>query len=228
MAAVKENTTIKEYQNFVKEVYGLSNDRYFSLWDMMSNVQRFMMRGLKGIRKNDKEKIKKNLLITSSWFMSMMSQLHIDIEDQVWKRFPYLCSYCGSCPCSCAERKIITRQNILIDEERRPKTMKEFQNMFNKIYPAEKRTTEQAGVHLAEEAGELSEALLTYRGRHEDKDFKNLELEAADFFSCVMSTFNSLNVNVSEELSKTFSNNCHVCKKAPCTCTFEEITNFES
>jgi len=88
MASVKQNTTIREYQNFVKEVYGLSNDRYFNLWDMVINVERFMMRGLKGIRKGDKEKTKINLLIAFSWFMSMMNRLHIDIENQIWKRFP--------------------------------------------------------------------------------------------------------------------------------------------
>ena len=100
MASVKQYTTIREYQNFVKEVYGLPNDRYFGVWDMISNVERFTMRGLKGIRKRNKEKTKINLLIAFSWFMSTMNRLHVDIENQVWERFPYLCSYCSSCPCS--------------------------------------------------------------------------------------------------------------------------------
>lgn len=228
MASVKQDTTIREYQGFVKEVYGLPNDRYFSLWDMVSNVERFMMRGLKGIRKNDKEKTKINLLLAFSWFISIMNQLHIDIENQTWRRFPYLCSYCGSCPCSCKEKKIEGRQNVSLDESKRPRTLEEFQDMFNKIYPAERRTIEHAGVHLAEEAGEFSEALLTYRGRHKDEDFKTLELEAADLFSCIMSIFNSLGVSVAKELSLVFSNNCYVCKNAPCTCNFKDITDFKS
>jgi len=228
MASVKQNTTIREYQNFVKEVYGLSNDRYFNLWDMVINVERFMMRGLKGIRKGDKEKTKINLLIAFSWFMSMMNRLHIDIENQIWKRFPYLCSYCGSCPCSCRERNIEERQSVSADENKRPRTLEEFQNMFNRIYPSEKRTIEHAGVHLAEEAGEFSEALLTYRGGHKDEDFERLELEAADFFSCTMGVFNSLGINVAKELSIMFSNNCHVCKNAPCTCNFKDIRTFKS
>jgi len=227
MASVKQNTTIREYQNFVKEVYGLPNDRYFSLWDMVSNVERFMMRGLKGIRKNDKEKTKINLLIAFSWFMSIMNQLHIDIESQIWKRFPYLCSYCGLCSCFCKEKNIKERQSISVDENKRPKTLEGFQNMFNKIYPAEKRTIEHAGVHLAEEAGEFSEALLIYRGGHKDEDFENLELEAADFFSCIMSVFNSLGMSVAKELSTTFSDNCHLCKNVPCTCNFKDITDFK-
>ena len=180
MASVQANTTINEYQNFVKEVYGLPNDRYFSVWDMITNVERFAMRGLKGIRKGDKEKTKINLLISLSWFTSMMNQLHINIENEVWERFPYLCSYCGSCPCVCKEEKVQERQKVPIDETKRPKTFEDFQNMFNKIYPAEKRTLEHAGIHLAEELGEFSEVMLNYRGSHKDEDFKKMLLEGRE------------------------------------------------
>ncbi len=228
MASVKQNTTIREYQNFVKEVYGLSNDRYFSLWDMITNMERFMMRGLKGIRKEDDEKAKINLLIAFSWFISITNQLHVDLEEEVWNRFPYLCSYCASCPCLCKKNKIERRKEVPVDNIKRPKLLEEFQNMFNQIYPTKQKTLEHAGVHLAEEAGEFSEAILTYRGGHEDEDFKKVELEMADFFSCIMGVFNSLGVNVAKELSITFSDNCHVCKNAPCTCNFRDITSFKS
>ena len=228
MASVKQNTTIREYQNFVKEVYGLSNDRYFGLWDMITNMERFMMRGLKGIRKEDTEKTKINLLIAFSWFISITNQLHINLEEEVWNRFPYLCSYCASCPCLCKEKKIEHRKEVPVDDIKRPKSLEEFQNMFNQIYPTEQRTLEHAGVHLAEEAGEFSEAILTYRGGHKDKDFKKVELEMADFFSCIMGVFNSLGTNIAKELSIMFSDNCHVCKNAPCTCNFKDITDFKS
>jgi hypothetical protein len=79
MPQFKPDSTIKEYQHFVKDVYGLSNDRYFNLQDMLANVERFMTRSLKGIRKGDNEKIKLNLMISLSWFISMMNQLHINI-----------------------------------------------------------------------------------------------------------------------------------------------------
>ena len=228
MASVKPDTTINEYQDFVKEVYGLSNDRYFSTQDMLANVERFMMRSLKGIRKNDKEKTKFNLLISFSWFMSMMNQFHINIEDEAWKRFPYLCSYCASCPCSCKEKKVEERQKVVVDDNKKPKTFEGFQKMFNEIYPSEKRSVEHAGVHLGEELGEFSEAILTYRGAHKDEDFRQVELEAADLFSCFVGVFSSLGISMAKELSIMFSNNCHVCHNAPCTCNFIDITGFKS
>ena len=75
MASIKRDTTITECQNFAREVYGLNNDRYFNIEDMLTQIQRFAMRGLKGIRKNSQEKIKTNLLVSFSWFMSLMNQL---------------------------------------------------------------------------------------------------------------------------------------------------------
>ena len=228
MPSIKRDTTITEYQDFIRQVYGLNNDRYFSTEDMLTQIQRFIMRGLKGVRKNDKEKIKINLLVASSWFMSLLNQLHIEIEGEVWKRFPYLCSYCASCPCACKDKHPEKRQKVAGDENRRPKTLEGFQTMFKEIYPPDKRTLEDAGVHLAEELGEFSEAILAYRGKHNDSGFENIILEAADLFSCYMTLYESAGINAAEELSKTFSDNCHVCKKSPCECSFEDIMGFKS
>ncbi len=168
------------------------------------------------------------MIISMSWFTSLINRLHIDLENEIWKRFPYLCSYCGTCPCSCKENKIESRLNVSAQGSERPETLEQFQNMFCKIYPPESRTLEHAGVHLAEELGEMSESFMTYSGRHKEEDFKNISAECADFFSCMMGVFNSLNVNYAKELSVLFSNNCHVCHKAPCECSFDFVTKFSS
>jgi NTP pyrophosphatase (non-canonical NTP hydrolase) len=228
MFSIRPDTTIKEYQDFVREVYGLPNDRFFSSWDMLTSTERFTMRGLKGIRKGDRDKTRLNLLISLSWLTSMMNQFHIDIENEVWKRFPYLCSYCASCPCVCKKEKVEIRQRVFIDGKKRPKTLEGFQEMFRKIYPPESRTLEHSGIHLAEELGEFGETLLAYRGGHKGADFNKIPPEAADLFSCFMGVFNSLGMNVAKELSIMFSNNCHICHKAPCACSFKYIAEFES
>lgn len=228
MSSVKPDTTIKEYQDFVKQVYGLPNDRHFGVSEMLANIQRFAMWGIKGIRKNDREKTKLNLIISLSWFMSVMNQLHIDLENEVWKRFPYVCSYCVSCPCVCKEKKLEKRPDIKGDENRRPKTLAGFQKMFNEIYPASSRMLEHAGIHMAKEIGEFSEAILAYRGDHREVDFEQVCLEAADVFSCTMDVLNSFDIDLAKELSLLFSENCHVCKKAPCECSFEDIMTFKS
>ena len=93
MASVRPGITIKQYQDFVRDVYGKPNDLHFDLFDMTSNVERFAMRALKGIRKRDRERTRFNLLISLSRFMSTLNRLHINLEDDLFRRFPYLCSY---------------------------------------------------------------------------------------------------------------------------------------
>src|SRR3989338_7473071 len=110
MPSIKPNATIAQVQKFCQDVYALRNDRHFRAWGMVSNVLRFLMRGLKGIRKGDNLKTKKNLLIALSWFLSIMNQMHIPIEEHIWRRFPYLCSYCCRCPCQCKVLKIKKRK----------------------------------------------------------------------------------------------------------------------
>lgn len=228
MASVKNTTTIKEFQNFIKGVYGKSNSRHFNVDDMLTNIQRFLMRGVKGIRKGNQKKTIDNLLISMSWFMSLMNHYQIDIEDSVWRRFPYLCSYCGGLPCCCKKNKVQSRQKIEIDESKKPQNLKDFQKMFATIYPSNTRTLEHAGIHLAEEIGELSEAVLAYKGKHGDLEFSNIVLEASDLYSCFNGVFNSLDVSIADELSNLFIEDCHKCKKAPCVCTYDEVINFKS
>jgi NTP pyrophosphatase (non-canonical NTP hydrolase) len=110
----------------------------------------------------------------------------------------------------------------------RPKTIDGFQSMFGRIYPADTRTLEGAAIHLAEEVGELSEAFHVYIGSHRESNFQNIYDESADFFSCAMGVFNSIDIRYAEELSKLYSDNCHVCKNAPCTCTFDSVNEFKS
>lgn len=59
-------------------------------------------------------------------------------------------------------------------------------------------------------------------------DFNRIPREAADLFSCLMGLFNSSGIDVAEELSIMFSNNCRMCKNAPCTCSFEDVIGFKS
>ena len=195
---------------------------------MVANITRFSMRGLKGIRKNDVEKIKINIVIAFSWFMSLMNQFDVDIEDCAWQRFPYLCSYCGECSCVCKVKKIQKRSKIKVDNKQRPKSITGFQKMFNDIYPAKDRTLEHAGIHLAEEVGELSEAILMFRGQHTPEVFAQFKLEAADFVSCVMGIFNSAKIDYEKVLVKMFSNGCHECHKTPCACEYNHVVNFKS
>ena len=228
MTAILPTTSLHQFQIFIKQVYALPNNRHFETSELLCNVQRFAMRALKGIRKADPQKTKVNLIISFSFFISTLNRLNINLEDEVWKKFPYLCSYCAYCPCVCKENKLKEKQQTIVNPNLRPKSLAEVQKMFNQIYSANSRTLEHAGVHLAEEIGEFSEALLAYRGDRKNEDFREVLSEAADYFSCLVGVFNSLNVDLALELSKIYTNNCHECFKAPCECTFVSIARYHS
>jgi len=228
MSSLNQKSTVPEYQEFVKVVYGLNNDRYFTTPDILTQVQRFCMRGLKGIRKGEKKKTTLNFLIGLCWFMSLMNQFHINLGEATSKRFPNVCSYCGNRPCSCKKEKLQVRKNIIAENTKASRTIAEFQAMFAEIYPPGSRTLEHAGIHLAEEMGELAEAVLAYRGERNEEDFEKISEESADFLSCLFGVCNSWDIDLAKELAVMFSENCHACKKAPCECSFQFITGFES
>lgn len=228
MASFKKTDTIRDFQAFISDVYSLPDDRLYSIWDLLTHQQRFAMRALKGIRKDNIEKLKTNLLISLSWVMATVNRLHIDIEEEVWKRFPYLCSYCGQLPCACKAIKPTSRTRVRIDTTARPHSLAAFQKMFNEIYPENGRTLAEAGVHLAEEMGEVSEAIHNYLGQHQQKQFEEVKIEIADFISCILGVANSAKIDVAKELEKIYTDNCHVCHKAPCICSFSEIAHIKT
>ena len=228
MAALFPDMSMQQFQLFTRHVYEIPNNRHFEIGEMLNNIQRFGMRGLKGIRKGDIEKTKKNLMISFSWFVSVLVRLRIDLEEEVWKRFPYVCSYCGGCPCGCKAIRPDARYPVEMDAKKRPKTFAQFQSMFNRIYPASKRSLDHAGVHFAEEMGEFSEAIWAYRSDRCSRDFEEIGGEVADYFSCLIGVFNSLNLDIAIELAKLYSNNCFECLQAPCMCTYETIKRYKS
>lgn len=220
--------TMNDLQKFVGEVYAVPDDRIYSLWDLLVQEERFAMRALKGIRQGDVNKLQKNLIISLSYLMSIANRLHIDMEEETWRRFPARCSYCGKQPCVCQAIKPSTRLTLTADESVRPKTLAETQSMFEAIYPADKRTLADAGVHLAEEIGEVSEAIHNYLGEHQEQEFDEVKLELADLVSCIFGVANSARIDIAKELSIMYTKNCHVCHHAPCTCTFSDVVRLRT
>lgn len=228
MASFSPYQSLRQFQLTISDIYAVPDDRLFSLDDLLSHQARFTMRALKGIRKNNADKLTSNLLIAFSWSMAVANRVHINIEDVTWHRFPMLCSYCGQKPCICQKEKFKTRQKIIKKTTSRPNRLADFQSMFAGIYPSDQRTLADAGVHLAEEMGEVSEAFHIYLGEHKRKQFIEITNEMADWVSCMFGVANSADINVAKQLSTMFQDNCHICHKTPCSCSFSFVSEFRS
>lgn len=228
MASLAKNASLQDFQTLIRDIYGVPDDRLFSLSDLISNLERFTMRSLKGIRKEDVNKIELNLLVAFSWLMAIANRLHLDMDKIVIERFPYICSYCLKCPCICKKKKFQKRKKAVINNVIPPQTIAELQTMFEKIYPASSRSLSAAGVHLAEEIGELSESCHIYQGEHKQRQFLSICTEAADYVSCLFGVANSANINILNALVEMYKNNCHICHKSPCVCNFSYIAQYSS
>ncbi|HLM84377.1 MAG TPA: hypothetical protein VK254_04200 [Candidatus Bathyarchaeia archaeon] len=220
--------SLSDFQRLIEDIYSLPDDRLFSLWDLVSNQERFTMRALKGIRKGDAKKTKNNLLVAFSWMMAVANRLKVDVENETWDRFPMKCSYCGHSPCGCKKIKSSAKARFKRKIELKPGSLAGFQKMFAAVYPPESRDLFVAGVHLAEEMGELSEAIHRFLGEHKKNIFREIEVEIADYISCIFGVANSADIQVAKELEKMYWQNCHVCHKLPCECNFTSVGKFKS
>lgn len=223
-----QNDTLTQFQELIYKIYGPVDDRLFSLSDLISNTERFTMRALKGLRKRDKSKYKANLMIAFSWVMALANRLHISSEEILYKRFPYVCSYCAEKPCRCRKINPLKRTVGKIDLSLKPQSLKGFQAMIEEIYPPNSRTSYESAVHLAEEMGEVSEAVHTYLGWRTKKQFQKIEEEVADLITCLFSFANSTKIDFARELAQMYGANCHICHKAPCQCNFLYVSTFRS
>ncbi len=224
----KSDQSLQDFQLLIHNVYGVTDDRDYSTWDLCSHVERYSLRAVKGIRKEQIDKIRLNLLVAMSWAMSFGNRFHIEVDEEVWKHFPYLCTYCGDTPCQCKALKSSGRKNVVVNELKRPKTLKECQKMFELIYPSASRNLVDAGIHLAEEVGEIVEAVQIYLGEHKVEDMKQISLELADYFSCIFAVANSAGIDIADELEKMYANGCPICKHLVCECTFSTTTHHLS
>ena len=227
MATFKKSQNFSKLQKVVNDIYSLQNDRFYSLSGLLVQEQRFAMRTLKGIRKGNNETIKTNLLISLSWLCSIANRLHIDMENDLWNRFPLVCPYCGKNTCECKKVKPKSRKKVSANKIYNPKSIQGFQVMFKTIYPPESRTLADAGIHFAEEVGEVSEAIHNYLGQHIESQFDEIRLEIADLLSNVFGIANSANINIAKELSLTFKQGCHICHGTPCVCSYSFIIDFK-
>jgi len=134
----------------------------------------------------------------------------------MWRRFPGVCPYCLFAPCCCKQRPK-KRRLTNGPGEKQPVSLREWQEMFAKVYP---NVVQVSAMHLAEEAGEVNEALLAHSATHNEVWFGKVIEELVDVVTNIFGVANCLGLDLATEMADYFSQGCPKCIRSPCECGY--------
>lgn len=172
-----------------------------------------------------------------SWWMALCGKVGVrSVEDMLWQKFPYVCTYCHLKPHEndpCLERKAegqgpqwSTLSTMgQANAAKRPRSLAQWQAMFAEIYPTGSTEDYPATIgRFTEELGELSEALRVFQIAP-----GYFLSEAADVFAWLMHLQNLIHTKTGVKVSdrgkeivsafvEGYPDECIDCDHPVCTC----------
>ena len=148
-----------------------------------------------------------------SWSFAIANRLHVNLEEKIWERFPGICCHCKLAPCGCKIKSDGAGEALP-----RPQTLRGFQEMFALIYT--NHTLESAALHLAEEIGEVDEAVEFYGGTHSPERLETIAKELVDVLTLMCAVATHMDLDLETEFVELFKNGCQRCRGTPCNCGF--------
>src|SRR5215218_8506992 len=105
------------------------------------------------------------------WYVPLLAKLGVkSVEELVFRKFPNVCPYCRLAPHEDAPCKLVQGTDRTVNHPeverlyrenwpKRPATLNEWQQMFQRIYPRSLDERGRSSIGLLEELGELAEAV---------------------------------------------------------------------
>ncbi|MFC1651884.1 hypothetical protein ACFL24_01865 [Patescibacteria group bacterium] len=209
---------LEQSQNLIQDIYGIPDDRLYEIEDLLYYEQKFILRYIQLLRSKDNEGITENLIVAIAWFMALMNRYHFDLEKITWKRYSYKCPFCMDIPCSCSEKGDPKAKKTGRPTSRKPKSLKEWQEVIKKIYPDE--NINEINFKLLYQNNNLDYSFRNFLRRKENKFFQEVETQSADCLVLFIRALNALEIDLEKEFDKFFSDGCYVCHKTPCECNY--------
>lgn len=210
-------SSLRRFQKRNDDLYLVANGRNYGPPEMLEKVLRHVTYVLKSVRKRRHEKIEYHLCMALSWSLGILNRFHVDLSKEMWKRFPGLCPYCIVAPCDCRRRRKERRSLSGIRRGRKPVSLQDWQKMFARIYH---NRLLNSTLHLAEEIGEVSEALRVFLSMHSEGSFIKTVEEIVDAVTNILGVANCLRIDMAAGMVRYFADSCPGCKKFPCACGF--------
>ncbi|KKU52268.1 MAG: hypothetical protein UX72_C0007G0016 [Parcubacteria group bacterium GW2011_GWA2_47_10] len=210
--------TLDELQGMFAGIYTECNDKHYHDTDLMFRLYEIVMKCLESLRKENDAEIIERLPHIFSWLCAFCNRSNIHLSEAVWHKYPNVCPYgLEERGCVCITREEVynpTLPELLRfrnDYRNMPSTMKEFQDMFDRIYGPVNKVKSKVAVlcHLAEEVGEVGKDYRT-------KNREGLEAEVADTFAWLCGLSARLAVDLEDLVWKSYPGVCNSCHKDVC------------
>jgi len=215
---ISNNSSLTEFQKLNQEIYLMINDRAYDNAGIFFRLFRHITQILKAVRKKDYKNMDYYICMSFSWSLALANRFHISLADETWKRFPGFCPYCLSAPCACPKKRLKKRQKLKKKSlGKRPKSLSEWQQMFARIYP---NVVQTSVTHLAEEAGEVAEAIGNYSATRGEDWLVKITEELIDLITNIFAVATCLDFNLANGLVNYFANGCPKCHSSPCSCGY--------
>lgn len=175
-----------------------------------------------------------------AWYCSLVRVLNIEkLEDEVWRKFPYICPFCSSSTCECeslSDPEMLDQGRLSAAAERnsskRPGDLKDWQELFDEVYDQSssgllpvlgeqsyERRLERACLKLHEERTELAEAIRLKAFFPSHVVNESVDLFAAICgFANVISTNYDGNLDLGELVWNRYPDRCDTCSERICIC----------
>lgn len=220
---IQPTASLCEFQDFNKKLYEIVDDRNYDITDLHSYLLRHVTHILKAVRKGRHENTKYHLCMALSWALAIANRFHIDVSHEMWNRFPGVCPYCTFAPCSCKHRAHERKLSAASAQTEAPASLSDYQRMFSTIYP--NNSTQDSAMHLAEEVGELSEAIRIYLATHSEDWFNKSVEELVDVIANLFGIATCLGYDLGIESALYFKSGCPKCTQVPCGCGYVSMDN---
>ncbi len=174
---------------------------------------------------------------TIAWFFALCGRAGIpSVEKMIWAKFPNVCPYCRlkihlgtRCKENDPSRSEVDWNELKVigdrDRGHMPRTLAQWQQMFNRIYPRDENTNHELNIkRLGEELGETAEAI-----RILPVAAQYIICEAPDIFAWLMGFANQFDADrktpekeigryLEQRIEKAYPDGCFECGFSICKC----------
>lgn len=81
--------TIDDLLRANRKIYSIPDDRLLDIEEFFYYQEKYILRYLEARSKNKKEELSLNLIITLSWFFALVNRFHVNLEEDLKKRYSY-------------------------------------------------------------------------------------------------------------------------------------------